>query len=269
MWVMKGESLCLLKNNCVMRLFSTITVLLCLLVSNISAQEEVIYNNEFDGSGTWGNNPQCKSEIRNGRLYLNSDRKILSASYSTVQQEIIINTNRNFRIETSIASEYRGESLYFGLKLFCEPGTSIYGNTFKVYKDTYGYLLTSYHGDKASLLTDFVTLSLKNKNLGELYKLKVEKIGSWYRYYIDDLLILETQKLENWGNFFGFSLDTYNQCISVDYLRVKYLSGDYDPDKELPDEKIFTTKINGLYNEGKKDEAIKYASDLLKKHQPI
>jgi tetratricopeptide (TPR) repeat protein len=262
---MRVGSLCLSKNNYGMRLFSMITVLLCLLVTNISAQEEVIYTNEFDTYGTWGNNPQCKSEIKNGRLYLNSDRKVLSASYSSVQQEVNINTNRNFRIETSIAIEYKGESAYFGLRLFCEPGTSIYGNTFQVYKENKGFLQTTFHGDKRSIYSDFIPLSNSYKKNGELYKFKVEKIGTWYRYYIDDFLILESDKIENGGNFIGFALDGFGQSISVDYLRIKYLSEDYDPDKTIPAENIFRQKLSGLFREGKKEEAIKYASDLLKK----
>jgi tetratricopeptide (TPR) repeat protein len=264
MWVMKGGSLCLLKNNYAMRLFSTITVLLCLLVSNISAQEEVIYNNEFDGSGTWGTNPQCKTEIRNGKLYLNPDRKVLSASYSTVKQEIPINTNRNFKIETSIAIEYLGDSKYFGFISFGPSGSSIYNTKLEVYNGTYGFL-SIYDAAKVRTSTDFKNLAIKNKRIGEPYNLKIEKIGAMYRYYVDDALIHETPKIENLGNFIGFDIDGFGQSISVDYLRIKYLNSDYDPDKELPDEQIFTKKITGLYNEGKKDEAINYASDLLKK----
>jgi tetratricopeptide (TPR) repeat protein len=264
MWVMKGASLCLLKNNYAMRLFSTITILLCLLVSNIYAQEEVIYSNEFDGTGTWGTNPQCKTEIRNGKLYLNPDRKVLSASYSTVKQEIPINTNRNFKIETSIAIEYLGDSKYFGFISFGPSGSTIYNTKLEVYNGTYGFL-SIYDAAKVRTSTDFKHLPFKNKRIGEPYNLKIEKIGATYRYYVDDALIHETVKIENLGNFIGFDIDGFGQSISVDYLRIKYLSADYDPDKEIPDEEIFTKKISGLYSEGKKDEAIKYASDLLKK----
>ncbi|OYX90774.1 MAG: hypothetical protein B7Y76_15150, partial [Sphingobacteriia bacterium 35-40-5] len=93
------------------------------MVSSISAQEEVIYNNEFDTYGTFGSNVLCKSEIKNGKLYLNSNRALLAASNSTVKQEIIINTKRNFKIETSIAIEYLGESKYFGLIIFGPSGS--------------------------------------------------------------------------------------------------------------------------------------------------
>ncbi len=247
-----------------MRLFSTITVLLCFLVTNISAQEEVIYNNEFDGSGTWGNNAMCKSEIRNGKLYLNSDRKQISASYSTVKQEIAINTNRNFRLETSVAIEYLGDSKYFGLVVFAPTGTTIYNTTLEVYNGTYGFI-SIYNAAQVRSSTDFKNLPIKNKRIGESYNIKLEKIGSVYRYYVDDALIHETEKMEKLGNFFGFDIDGKGQSISVDYLRIKYLSSDYDPEKVLPDENIFTKKISELYNDGKKDEAIKYASDLLKK----
>ena len=248
-----------------MRFFSIVTLLLCLIVTSISAQEEVIYNNEFDSYGTWGNNPQCKSEIRNGRLYLNLDRKILAASYSSVQQEININTNRNFRIETAIAIEFKGESSFFGLRFFSEPGTSIYGNTLEVYKENKGFLKTTFHGDKPSFFSDFISLPFMNKKLGEYYKLKIEKIGTWYRYYIDDLMILQTEKIDIAGNYIGFALDGMGQALSIDYLRVKYLSADYDPDKMLPAESVFIGKLMGLYREGKTDESIKYASELLKK----
>jgi tetratricopeptide (TPR) repeat protein len=247
-----------------MRLFTTITVLLCLLVTSISAQEEIIYNNEFDGSGTWGNNTMCKSEIRNGKLYLNSDRKQISASYSTVKQEIPINTNRNFRLETSVAIEYLGDSKYFGLVVFAPTGTTIYNTTLEVYNGTYGFI-SIYNAAQVRSSTDFKNLPIKNKRIGESYNIKLEKIGSVYRYYVDDALIHETEKMEKLGNFFGFDIDGKGQSISVDYLRIKYLSADYDPDKEIPNENIFTKKITELYNDGKKDEAIKYASDLLKK----
>lgn len=241
-------------------------LLLSLVMANsLFAQEEIIYNNEFNGSGTWGNNPQCKTEIKNGKLYINADLKKLGTQYCTVLQEIVINTNRNFRIETSIAYENKIERNTLALKIFCEPGTSIYGNKLVVLNEKYGFFQTTYHGDKASIFSELKSLTFKNKKLGEPYKLKVEKIGSWYRYYVDDLLILESQKMEFWGNQIGFSPDTDGQCISVDYLRVKYLSADYDPEKALPDESVFTAKITGLYSEGKKEEAIKYASDLLKK----
>lgn len=247
-----------------MRLFSTITVLFCLLVSSISAQEEVIYNNEFDTYGTFGSNVLCKSEIKNGKLYLNSNRALLAASNSTVKQEIIINTKRNFKIETSIAIEYLGESKYFGLIIFGPSGSGVYNNTLEVYTGTSGFV-SEYNSLKKHSLSDFKSLPFKNKKIGEPYFLKVEKIGSIYRYYIDDALIYETDKIEIHDNYIGFDLDGKGQSISVDYLRIKYLSGDYDPDKALPDEKVFTAKINGLYSEGKKEEAIKYASDLLKK----
>lgn len=248
-----------------MRLLSTITVLLCLLVSNISAQEEVIYNNEFDGSGSWGNNSTCKSEIRNGKLYLNSDRKLIAASYSTITHEITINTNRNFRLETSVAIEYLGDSKYFGLVVFAPPGTSIYNTTLEVYNGTYGFI-SEYNAAQVRSSTDFKNLSIKNKRIGEPYNIKLEKIGSKYRYYIDDALIHETEKIEKLGNFFGFDIDGKGQSISVDYLRIKYLSADNGtPVDVLPSESVYVGKLSALYKEGKIDEAINYSSELLKK----
>ena len=137
-----------------MRSVSIFLFLICLLVNRAFAQEEIIYNNEFDTNGSWGINPMCKTEIKNGKLVLNSDRKILEAYYSVVKQEIQIDDTRNFKIETSIAIENTGNSKYFGLALFGGKGSSIDNNNLVVYNKTYGYF-TDYVSKGSNFLSPF------------------------------------------------------------------------------------------------------------------
>ena len=56
-----------------MRSVSIFLFLICLLVNRAFAQEEIIYNNEFDTNGSWGINPMCKTEIKNGKLWIQCD----------------------------------------------------------------------------------------------------------------------------------------------------------------------------------------------------
>lgn len=264
MWVMRVGNLFLSKNKHAMRSVSIFLFLICLLVNRAFAQEEIIYNNEFDTNGSWGINPMCKTEIKNGKLVLNSDRKILEAYYSVVKQEIQIDDTRNFKIETSIAIENTGNSKYFGLALFGGKGSSIDNNNLVVYNKTYGYF-TDYVSKGSNFLSPFLNLPIKNKNIGEPYFLKVEKVGSLYTFYIDDALVYQTNSIKKNGDYFGFNLDGFGQSISVDYFRIKYLSANYDPSKVLPDIATIQAKLNGFYTESKFDAGITYLTELLKK----
>ncbi|MDB5012424.1 MAG: hypothetical protein JWQ25_626 [Daejeonella sp.] len=233
------------------------------------AQSELIYHTDFDTDQDWKGITPCETKIDNGRIVFNPDRIKLEYTSIAITKDFPLDYFRDFSIETSMSVLNQGTGVQFGLVLGAEKFKT---NIFKIFQQEY---LIFDHYDGNAFVNYFPMLkfgSAKGKD-GDNYKLKIEKIGSQYSLYVNDVLISKASNVDIYGSKIGFYVD-YKQTIAVDYLTIKYLPENYNPNtvpnpvitKEALDEDELRKQFTTFYQDNKYDDGILHFTNVIKSY---
>lgn len=179
---------------------------------------DYFFSDQFkNNSKNWftGSDEKKNFNVKNGKYYLKHKRK--EKGWATYQ-DAIIDTNRDFEIETKIdkisgVTNY-GYGLIFGKKD---------KNDFRFYISSSGYYKVARIVDnKEQIIKKWTTTNYVNSGNQKSNLLKVEKINGNYKFYINDNYVYQMEYEKFFGNKLGFVVYN-NQEIAVDFVRVKYL----------------------------------------------
>jgi len=195
-------------------------ILLFLLIGNISAQTSYIFNDEFDSKGDWpsGNSDKRELKIYNGRYYFNHKRE--KGSWSIATENLDIDFSRNFEIETSI-QKISGVSDYgFGLMYNRTDNDNM--SQFSITSSGYFRVGETKDGSYTNLKEWTKSSNVKSGNYAtNIFKIKKE--GNTLTFYLNKKSVYSTTFKNFTGKRAGIVIYR-NQKISIDYIKVKYLS---------------------------------------------
>jgi hypothetical protein len=197
-----------------------------------------------DNSNDWSitDNDKTHFRIKNGKYYLRHKR---TSKGWNVHQQHIIDTNKDFEIETKI-DKISGVTDYGYGFIFGKKGNS----GFRFYITSSGYYKVARGVDgKEEVIKKWTTTNFANTGNMKSNVLKVKKQNGYYKFYINDNYVFQTEFEEFFGNNMGYVL--YNdQEIAIDYLRVKYLKStntvvNTTKTMQLPFRDNFNSNTNG------------------------
>lgn len=232
-----------------------------LFFGNLSAQEELIYNNDFNSELDKGWNIKCGYFIQNGKLILNPDLINLGYDSSKISRDLKIDHSRNFEILTSISVFKQIDGRSIGLILFSmENGFKRYDLRFNSFNYPHFYKYTIEKGFKDYQKEKKYYYS--SNNIQNSYLIKIQKIGKIYTIYLDDVLVFQENNLEIFGEKFAFEVDQ-KQSLAINYLKVKYLPQDYDPSKASLEIELIKEKAEEYIANKNFEKANNYLTDLI------
>jgi hypothetical protein len=200
------------------------------------------FSDQFnDNSNKWflTNDDKIDFNIKNGKYYLKHKRTEKGwSSYG----KTYVDTSRDFEIETKI-DKISGLTNYgYGL-LFGKKGN----NDFRFYISSSGYYKVARNvNGKEEVIKKWTTTSFVNTGNMKSNVLKVKKQSGYYKFYINNDYVFQTEYEPFFGDDMGYVLFN-NQEIAVDYLRIKYLASNTTVAKtmRLPFRDNFNSNVNG------------------------
>lgn len=244
-----------------MRIISCWFLWMLLLVGKASAQEQIIYNNDFNTELDKGWNIKCGYFIENGKLILNPDLIHMGFDSSRISREIKIDHSRNFEILTSISIYKQVDGRLVGIVLFSnEKYFKRYDLSFYSFNSPYFSKYTTEKGFKNYQKEK--NFKYYSSNIQNSYLFKIQKIGKIYSIYLDDILVFQENNLEIFGEKFAFEVDQ-KQSLAINYLKVKYLPQDYDPSKSSLEIEVVKEKAEEYIDKKDFVRANNYLTDLI------
>lgn len=176
------------------------------------------FSDQFTGNvNSWATLDNSDSQLRvsNGKYYINN--KITRGRSTDIDK--YIDTSKDFEIETKLDKISGVTNYAYGLVF--GKGSS---GEFRFYISSGGWYKVLRHiNGKEQIIQKWVKSSnIKNGN-GKSNTLKVKKEKGYYKFYVNNNFLFETEFENFYGDRIGFYVSN-KQKIGVDYLRVKYNS---------------------------------------------
>ncbi|MCH3885144.1 caspase family protein [Tenacibaculum aquimarinum] len=154
------------------------------------------------------------AEINNGKFVL--DRKIKGGIF--FKNEIDLNTQKDFILETSFTKQTGASNLTYGLTF----GRKNSANEYSFFLSNTGqYLYRKYENNKYSAIIPWTQADVIKTNLYQENVIKIVKSNQLLRFYINNVYVNEFPFEGFFGNKIGFTVYD-KQKIAVNYFRVKY-----------------------------------------------
>ncbi|MFK8060867.1 MAG: hypothetical protein AB8B78_12345 [Polaribacter sp.] len=214
--------------------------------SAFSQSGNYIYQEDFNSAGNWptGNNENRELKIFNGRYYFEHKRTEKSWRLST--NDINLNTNKDFEIETSIQKisgvDNSGISFVYDFK--DDNNYKEFGYT----SNGHYRIAESANGKYSNVVKWTKSAKVKTGNYG-VNKLKISKTGNTVTFYINDANVHSMTHKSFVGKQIALVLYS-NQKISVDYIKVLQKASTQN----------ITNNNNNNNNNGSKTKTIIYDS---------
>ncbi len=192
-------------------------ILMCLLLCGIVKAQSLIYYNAFSkGESTWGNYDDATSNARiEGGKYILTHKLHTS---TVMAPEIKVDYSRNFAIQTVLTPVGVQSRYAAGLTFFGKDYSNIY-----YFGIAAGQFLVGKfeNGGNVTIVNWTPSTAIATGNAAN--KLRVEKLESSVKFYINDILVKEIPPLLPFGNRFG-PVVMEQQSVAFDYLKLAYLA---------------------------------------------
>ena len=177
----------------------------------------VMYDSFYSNRNNWAitDKEQVKLEIKNSKYYFDYKEKKGWTSTNVVN----LNDKRDFKIEAAIQKisgiQNNGYGIIFGRK------DKDNQHQFVITSNG-NFSIDKYDNGKLTTLVNWKKSSFIKKDNNAINKLKIEKRGNSYDFFINNYRVHTESYLKYYGKRVGFSIfDT--QKIAIDYLSISYL----------------------------------------------
>lgn len=185
--------------------------------TNDKKGKSIFYDSFLNNNNSWStkNDEFVNFEINNGKYYFDYKK---DAGYSTTQL-VAIDRSRDFKIETTI-QKISGVQNY-GYGLIFGRSDSNNQNLFQI-SASGSYKITNYNSGTLNTNKSWTTsTAVKTGNYAN-NKLSIQKIGSKYEFYINDVKVHTDYNIKLFGDRQGYIV--YNtQKIAIDNLNISYI----------------------------------------------
>lgn len=174
-----------------------------------------------DNKNNWvlDDSEDYNSGITNGKLQITKKKK----GGIFLSQQVDIDNNKDFIIETSMATLTNSNDGFYGLTFGRKNSSNEYSFMFS----NGSYLFRKFENGQYNKIIPFTQSSAIKTNTNQYNKLKIVKSGNLLRFYINDQYVNEAPFYGLFGNYIGFSV-YYDKHIAVDYLNVKYQNSNFN-----------------------------------------
>jgi hypothetical protein len=208
--------------------------------NNVSKSEEVIFSDEFnDNSKAWADNMQSDADlyVRGGKYYFHHKRD--ESSWMT-NQPITIDENRDYYIEASIHKVGGDENYGHGITWGRKDWENYY--SFNI-ASTGFFRVSKEENDEWTNIKGWTESSAVKKSNGATNVLKIAKIGDQMKFYVNGVLVFETQYERAFGNRLGFEIHM-RQEIAINYIKVAYTGSQNIVTRNTPPVIVITEPAN-------------------------
>lgn len=187
-------------------------------ITNNSTSRTVLYDSFYSNRNNWpvGSSDNVDIEIKNSKYYFEYKKNKGWTSTKVIDD---LDTSRDFKIEASIQKISGIQNNGYGLVF----GRLNKGNQYQfIVTGSGSYAIDKYANGKFNSIKNWTKSSAVETGNYAINKLKVEKIGSTYKFYVNNTLVYSRSYLTLYGKRIGFAVFD-PQKIAVDYLSISYL----------------------------------------------
>ena len=228
--------------------------------NNVTTQtEEIIFEDQFnDNSKKWSDKMQEDADmyIRGGKYYFHHKR---TESAWMTNQSINIDENRDFSVEASIykvsGEEAYGHGLIWGFK--------DWDNYFSFNISSTGlFRVSKEENEEWTNIKGWTKSNAVFKGNRVTNVLKIVKIGSMLKFYINKNFVFETHYEEMLGNRIGFEIHK-RQELAIDYFKVAYTGTKSVVTRNTPPVIVITEPANTRDFNIKKATTVRIAGEAI------
>lgn len=185
-----------------------------------TSSKTILFEGFNNNNNKWSttNTSDIRLAVENGDY--NIDHKRDTRGWATTINKYI-NPNRNFRITAQIKKTSGILNNGYGVTFGRKDGSN--QNNFLISGDG-SYKIVKFENGTSTNVKSWTKSSHIKTGNGVYNYLKVQKVGSAYKFYINSNLVYTSYSVKLYGNYVGFTLYD-RQSISVGYLSMMYEDG--------------------------------------------
>lgn len=185
--------------------------------TNTTGSKTILFEGFNNNNNTWSetNTSDVKLDIQNGDYIINHKRE--SGGWSTTIDKYI-NTSRDFRITAQIKKVSGIQNNGYGITFGKKDNNNL--NHFIITGDG-SYKIIQYKNGTRTYIKNWTKSSHIKTGNGVYNYLKVQKVGSAYKFFINSNLVHTSYSIKLYGDSVGFTLYD-KQEINIGYLSMAY-----------------------------------------------